>query len=56
MLMGVHDKRKEELAGEGYKVCGYIPYGKGWLGYFLRRLNEQKGDIKTALVCIIKGD
>ena len=56
MLMGAHDKRKEELAGEGYKVCGYIPYGKGWLGYFLRRLNEQKRDIKTALVCVIKGD
>ena len=56
MLMGAHDKRKEELAGEGYKVCGYIPYGKGWLGYFLRRLNEQKRDIRTALVCVIKGD
>ena len=56
MLMGAHDKRKEELAGEGYKVCGYIPYGKGWLGYFLCRLNEQKRDIRTALVCVLKGD
>ncbi|MCL7412600.1 MAG: proline dehydrogenase family protein [ANME-2 cluster archaeon] len=56
MLMGAHDKRKEELAREGYKVCGYIPYGKGWLGYFLRRCNEQKRDIKTAVVCVIKGD
>ncbi|MCL7475285.1 MAG: proline dehydrogenase family protein [Methanosarcinales archaeon] len=56
MLMGAHDKRKEELARDGYRVCGYIPYGKGWLGYFLRRLNEQKRDIKTAVVCVIKGD
>ncbi|MDF1558282.1 MAG: proline dehydrogenase family protein [ANME-2 cluster archaeon] len=56
MLMGAHDKRKEQLAGEGYRVCGYIPYGKGWLGYFLRRLNEQKRDIKTAIVCVLKGD
>jgi len=56
MLIGTHDKRKEELAREGYKVCGYIPYGKGWLGYFLHGLNEQKRDIKTALVCVIKGD
>lgn len=56
MLMGAHDKRKEELARDGYRVCGYIPYGKGWLGYFLRRLNEQKRDIKTAIVCVIKGD
>jgi proline dehydrogenase len=56
MLMGVHNKRKEELAGEGYKVCDYIPYGKGWLGYFLYGLNEQKRDIKTALVCVLKGD
>lgn len=54
MLMGVHDRRKENLAKEGYRVSGYIPYGKGWLGYFLRRLNEQKRDIKTALVCLIK--
>jgi len=31
---------KRNWPGRGYKVCGYIPYGKGWLGYFLRRLNE----------------
>jgi len=56
MLVGTHDKRKEELVREGYKVCGYIPYGKSWLGYFLHGLNEQKRDIRRALVCVIKGD
>ncbi len=56
MLMGVHDRRKETLAQEGYRVSGYIPYGKGWLGYFLRRLNEQKRNIKTAFISLFRQD
>jgi proline dehydrogenase len=56
MLMGVRDKLKEKLVREGYKVSGYIPYGKGWLAYFLRRLNEQKRDIKTGFISLFKQD
>jgi proline dehydrogenase len=56
MLMGVRDKLKENLIREGYRVSGYIPYGKGWLAYFLRRLNEQKRDIKTGFISMFKQD
>lgn len=56
MLMGVNDKLKEKLVEDGYKVSGYIPYGKGWLGYFLRRLNEQKRNIKTAIISLVRQD
>jgi len=56
MLMGVRDKLKEKLVGGGYRVSGYIPYGKGWLAYFLRRLNEQKRDIKTGFISLFKQD
>ncbi|MBE0524765.1 MAG: proline dehydrogenase family protein [Methanosarcinales archaeon] len=56
MLMGVRDKLKESLIREGYRVSGYIPYGKGWLAYFLRRLNEQKRDIKTGFISLFKQD
>jgi proline dehydrogenase len=56
MLMGVRDRLKENLVKEGYKVSGYIPYGKGWLPYYVRRLNEQKRNIKTGFISLFKQD
>ena len=56
MLMGVRDRLKDYLVGERYTMSGYIPYGKGWLPYYLRRLNEQKRNIKTAFISLFKQD
>ena len=30
-----------ELAREGFQVSVYMPYGKDWYGYFMRRLAER---------------
>ena len=31
--------------GQGYKVRVYIPYGRNWLPYTIRRLSERKENI-----------
>jgi proline dehydrogenase len=45
MLLGIKRKLQMELAGQGYKVRVYIPYGKNWLPYTIRRLRERKENI-----------
>lgn len=45
MLLGIKRKSQKELAGQGYRVRVYIPYGKNWLPYTIRRLRERKENI-----------
>ncbi|MBI2401119.1 MAG: proline dehydrogenase family protein [Deltaproteobacteria bacterium] len=45
MLLGIKRKLQIELAAEGYKVRVYIPYGRNWLPYTIRRLRERKENI-----------
>lgn len=41
MILGVQRELQTRLAGEGYRMRIYIPYGKDWVGYFMRRLSER---------------
>jgi proline dehydrogenase len=45
LLMGIHDKMKEDLVKRGYRVSEYIPYGSQWLPYSIRRIRERKRNI-----------
>ena len=45
MLMGIRDQKKLNLAQRGYRVSEYIPFGKGWWGYSVRRINEHKSNV-----------
>jgi proline dehydrogenase len=45
MLLGVREELKNELVGKGFTVVDYIPYGKKWLPYSLRRIRERKRNI-----------
>ena len=45
MLLGIKRALQRELAAEGYKVRVYIPYGRDWLPYTIRRLRERKENI-----------
>ena len=45
MLMGIRDKKKIDLAERGYRMSEYIPYGKGWWAYSVRRIREHKSNI-----------
>jgi proline dehydrogenase len=49
MLMGVRDELKHELVNRSYTVVDYIPYGKRWLPYTMRRLMERKRNILLIL-------
>lgn len=41
MLYGFRKELQLELAREGYNFCTYVPFGKDWYGYFMRRLAER---------------
>lgn len=45
MLLGIKRRLQRELAAEGYRVRVYIPYGRNWLPYTLRRLRERKENV-----------
>ncbi|MBI4949080.1 MAG: proline dehydrogenase family protein [Deltaproteobacteria bacterium] len=45
MLLGIKRSLQRNLAEEGYQVRTYIPYGKDWLPYTIRRLRERKENI-----------
>lgn len=41
MLYGVRTDLQRRLVKDGYRVRVYIPYGKDWFPYFMRRLAER---------------
>lgn len=45
MLYGIREDLQKQLAGEGYTVRVYVPYGKDWFGYFMRRLAERPANV-----------
>lgn len=40
MLLGVREERRNELLRNGHKLRVYVPFGKDWYGYSVRRLKE----------------
>lgn len=49
MLYGFRTEMQKELAAEGYAFTTYVPYGKDWYAYFMRRLAERPQNINLAL-------
>ncbi|MBI5491434.1 MAG: proline dehydrogenase family protein [Deltaproteobacteria bacterium] len=45
MLLGIKRGLQKRLADEGYRVRVYVPYGRDWLPYTIRRLKERKENI-----------
>ena len=45
LLYGVRRDLQKVLLEKGYRVRIYVPYGKSWLPYTLRRLGERKENI-----------
>lgn len=41
MLYGFRRDMQHDLAAEGYNFTTYVPFGKDWYGYFMRRLAER---------------
>ena len=49
MLRGVRNRLKQKLVKQGVVVADYIPYGKNWLPYTVRRIRERKRNILLIL-------
>lgn len=54
MLYGVRRDLQEELVSEGYRVRVYVPYGRHWYPYFVRRLAERPANIWFVLKNLLK--
>jgi proline dehydrogenase len=44
-LRGIRDELRKDLVEKGFKIAEYIPYGREWLHYSIRRLRERKRNI-----------
>lgn len=40
MLYGVKEKLRDKINADGYKIRVYVPFGKHWYNYSIRRLQE----------------
>jgi proline dehydrogenase len=49
MLYGIRRDVQEELAGAGYRVRVYVPFGSQWYPYFMRRLAERPANVSFIL-------
>ncbi len=55
MLYGVRRDLQLQLARDGYTMRVYVPYGKHWYPYFMRRLAERPANIWFVMKNLFKG-
>ena len=55
MLYGIRRDLQRQLAQDGYNVRIYVPYGKHWYPYFMRRLAERPANIWFVTKNLLKG-
>jgi proline dehydrogenase len=55
MLYGVRRDLQRQLAREGFNMRVYVPYGKHWYPYFMRRLAERPANIWFVMKNLLKG-
>jgi proline dehydrogenase len=55
MLYGVRRDLQEKLVAEGYRMRVYVPYGKYWYPYFMRRLAERPANVWFVIKNMIRG-
>jgi len=55
MLYGIRRDLQERLAREGHPVRIYVPYGRHWYPYFMRRLAERPANLGFILRNLVRG-
>lgn len=55
MLYGIRRDLQRQLARDGFNVRVYVPYGKHWYPYFMRRLAERPSNIWFVMKNVLKG-
>jgi proline dehydrogenase len=54
MLYGIRRDLQRRLVDRGYTVRVYVPYGREWYPYFMRRLAERPANVAFMLRAILK--
>lgn len=54
MLYGIRPGLQRRLADEGYRVRAYVPYGREWYPYFMRRLAERPANVLFLLRNLVR--
>jgi proline dehydrogenase len=49
MLYGIRRDLQAQLVAEGYRMRIYVPFGREWFPYFMRRLAERPANLWFAL-------
>lgn len=55
MLLGVREKRRDSLVSEGNKMRIYVPFGKRWYEYSIRRFKENPHVMTQVIKSILTG-
>ena len=54
MLYGIRRDLQTSLLNEGYRVRVYVPFGKQWYPYFMRRLGERPANVGFILKSLFR--
>ena len=54
MLYGIRTSLQQSLVLEGYTVRVYVPFGRDWYAYFMRRLAERPANVGFVMRSMIK--
>ncbi len=54
MLYGIRRDLQASLVADGYRVRVYIPFGRQWFPYFMRRLGERPANVGFVLRSLIR--
>jgi proline dehydrogenase len=55
MLYGIRRDLQAQLTQEGYRMRIYIPYGRQWYPYFMRRLAERPANAIFIVRNLLRG-
>jgi proline dehydrogenase len=53
MLYGIRRDLQQALVADGYRVRVYIPFGREWFPYFMRRLGERPANVGFVLRSVL---
>jgi proline dehydrogenase len=55
MLYGIRADLQRRLVREGYRVRVYIPFGRDWFPYLMRRLAERPANLFFLVKNVLRG-
>jgi proline dehydrogenase len=53
MLYGIRRDLQAQLVADGYRMRIYVPFGREWFPYFMRRLGERPANVGFVLKGIL---